>query len=237
MNHFMVSAGLTAACTFVLGVYGLTREAGQVRRRLFAAYSWAISIWSAAVTLLPFVPAPVAVWAGRVLHGGAIFIPVLLFHFVRSMRESDRWGGVGVVAAYGIGVFYNLLNLFTERFTTEIVYRIGYAYPRPAGGVYLSYFVFFIVLVGWSLASLWTLSRALSKYRGRGVRLFVFASVLGYLGGMDNFLIMIDVQAFPLFPYGLYLVVLYTLMTGYALRKYCFLAPWVAGAAGKENGM
>jgi len=169
------------------------------------------------------IPEPWAVWYGRLLHLGCTFIPVLFFHFTVMLSGVYEHEKAKLIAAYAIALAYNLLNLFPGIFTREIVYRLGYAYPRPMGLVYFSYFLFFVTLV---LYGLWKLRKTLphlSKDEARGFHLIIVATSLGYLGGMNNFLIMIDVQLFPLFPFGLYLVVLYAVIASYAINKYHLL--------------
>jgi len=128
-----------------------------------------------------------------------------------------------VVAAYSIATIYNLLNLFQGFFTDEIVYRSGYAYPRPVGLIYFSYFIFFATLVTCGLIVLWKTLASLSRYQARGLRLFILATALGYLGGLNNFLIMIDVRLFPLFPHGLYAVALYGVVASFFVHRYSLL--------------
>jgi hypothetical protein len=51
------------------------------------------------------------------------------------------------------------------------------------------------------------------------LKLLLTTHILAYLGGMDNFLIMVDIRLPPLYPYGLYLIPPYAVATMYALRR------------------
>jgi hypothetical protein len=190
---------------------------------MFTCYSWSIALWSFCFTQLPSVPAPWDLWYGRLLHLGCIFIPVLFYHFSLAVAGADKQAKGTILAAYAVAVTYNVLNLFPGLFTAEIVQRVGYAYPRPIGPLYFSYFIFFALLVGFGLAALQKAVRSVAGDQAEGIRLFMALTLLGYLGGLNNFLIMIDVQLFPLFPYGLYLVAIYGVGAMYVLTRYDLL--------------
>jgi len=135
---------------------------------------------------------------------------------IAGRYERHKWK---LLVAYTIAVAYNLFNLHPGIFTSEIVYRSGYAYPKPMGLLYFSYFLFFVGLVTWGLITLWQTCFCLPREAARWLRVYVALTLAGYLGGMNNFLIMIDLRLFPLFPYGLYMVSLYAVISTYILSK------------------
>jgi hypothetical protein len=134
-----------------------------------------------------------------------------------SQYERHKWK---LLVAYTIATAYNFFNLYPGIFTSEIVYRSGYAYPKPVGLLYFSYFLFFVGLVAWGLITLWRTCSYLPREAARWLRVYAVLTLMGYLGGMNNFLIMIDLRLFPLFPYGLYMVVLYTVISAYVLSRW-----------------
>lgn len=223
MNHLILSGSWTSLLTFILGLFALLRGPRKKTNQMFTCYSWSIALWSFCFTQLPSVPAPWDLWYGRLLHVGCVFIPVLFYHFAMALAGAEKQAKGAILAAYVIAVTYNLLNLVPGVFTAEIVQRPGYAYPKPIGLLYFSYFVFFALLVGFGLAALRKAVRSIADEQAKGLRLFMVLTLLGYLGGLNNFLIMIDVQLFPLFPYGLYLVAIYGVAAMYVLKRYDLL--------------
>lgn len=224
MNHLIFSASLVAILTFLVGLVAFLKDPQSRSSRLFALYSWSIALWSFCFTRMHVVPVSLALWHGRLLHLGCTFIPVLFFHFAITFSGVYKREKARLLAAYAVTVIYNLLNLFPGFFTGEIVYRAGYAYPRPIGFLYLSYFLLFVTLVIYGLAVLWGTLPRLKQDQAKWLCLFTVVTALAYLGGMNNFLIMIDVQLFPLFPYGLYAVIVYGLVASYLVMRYPFLS-------------
>ena len=219
MNHFTNSALLSAAFSLVTAVLVLFKNAAQANR-ILSLYWVSISFWafwvgSQASTIEMVSP----FWWGWLLHLGCIFIPALLFHstLILTKQKSSQLFQVMKIA-YGIGILFNLLNLFTLAFTNGIVYRDTYAYPKPSL-IYPLYFVFFVVLVIWSTLLLIGYLPKVPDSKKMVFKLFLITQTLAYCGGMDNFLIMADIRIPPLYPFGLYVIPLYAVVTVYAI---CF---------------
>lgn len=222
MNHLILSANFVSLLTFILGLSTILKGSRNEVNLTFALYSWSITLWSLCFAKLHTVPPEWAIWWGRFLHLGCTFIPVLFLHFawVLSGLKKNEWK---ITIVYAIALGYNLLNLIPGVFTGEIVYRSGYAYPRPIGLIYFSYLLFFVTLVVSGLVMLYKMLPRLPQGEARWLRMFIILTLCGYLGGMNNFLIMIDVRLFPLFPYGLYAIVLYCVAVGYLINRYSLL--------------
>jgi two-component system, NtrC family, sensor kinase len=75
----------------------------------------------------------------------------------------------------------------------------------------------------------WGLFRLVRGYvkaeglRKNQLKYLLFGSLLGYVGGVDNFLYLYDVTIFPLFPYGTYAIPIYVSSTAYAIAQYRLL--------------
>ena len=218
-SHLIASAELTSILTLSLGLIVLLRDVRCRLNQIFALYSLSISIWSFCFSRLHEVSSHLAISLGRILHLGCTFIPVLFAHFTIALAGRYRRHKWRLLVAYLIAGAYNLFNLYPGIFTSQIVYRSGYAYPKPVGLLYFSYFLFFVGLVTWGLIVIWQTCFYLEREAARWLRLFTLLTLVGYAGAMNNFLIMIDVRLYPLFPYGLYMVVLYATISIYTLSR------------------
>jgi len=216
MNHYILGIALACAAMATVGLLSILKNATDKLHWQFGIYFLSIALWSFTVAVSPHTP-QFASWLdflwSRTLHVGCIFIPVLFFHFAVTFANA-RAQGKWLPFAYGIAVLFNLLNIFTTTFTRETAYRVQYSYPRPVAPLYLFYVAFFFVLVIATLVILWNARRQCSSQRATVLLLFLIASAMGYFGGVDNFLIMIDVRLFPLYPYGGYLIFLYAVTAG-----------------------
>ena len=226
MNHFVFSAALASLFSLITALIAWCYYPASRVSRILGTYWFSIAFWSFFVGSQPhsiklFSP----FWWGWFLHLGCTFIPVLLFHFVVLFTKSNnKTFRFSLVTSYVMTGVFNLLNLLTPTFTYGTEYRDWYAYPKPAI-FYPIYFAFFIILVIWSTI---LLVRYVMEMFAGGIftnrfRLFLLltAHVLAYMGGMDNFLIMADIRIPPLYPYGLYPILLYALATIYNKEELC----------------
>ncbi len=226
MNHFVFSAALTSFFSLIT-TFIVWRSCPTSRIRcILGTYWFSIAFWSFFVGSQPYsIKLFSPFWWGWLLHLGCTFIPVLLFHFVVLFTNyNNKKFRVSLVTSYVITSVFNLLNLLTPTFTHGTEYRDWYAYPRPAI-VYPLYFIFFVTLVIWSTI---LLARHIAETSANGILknrfrllLLLVTHVLAYIGGMDNFLIMVDIRVSPFYPYGLYPILLYALATVYNKEELC----------------
>ena len=217
-NHFTFSALLTSITTFLLGIFVLLR--GRWEKRLyqtFALYCFSISIWSFCVTrFTPDFQDPTALW-GRFLHLGAILIPTFFVHFILEfLGEKNK---KILIVTYSVATVFLFFNFFTQLFIKGTVNKPAYSYPNP-NGIYLLYFLFFILCVIYGLYKLFMASLVTSGIRRNQIRYLLWSSVIGYLGGLKNFMILIDLEVFPIYPFGTYAIPFYTMVVVYAIVTY-----------------
>ena len=226
MNHFTFSALLASVAAFLAGGYVWLLSPSRRTNRLFALYWLSIAFWAFFVgTQARIIPILSGFWWGWLLHLGCTFIPVLLFHavIVFTNQKSSRHRAA-LKASYAITILFNLLNLWAGVFTGQTIYRDAYAYPKPALFFPL-YFILFVVLAVWSTLLLIQRLPLLASPEKNLLKLIVATHVIAYIGGVDNFLIMVDVRLPGLYPYGLYAIPLYALVTSYGARRLFKTAP------------
>lgn len=223
MNHFTVSALLTSVFSVAVCLYALTHRNGGRRVNRFLALYWcSIASWSFFVGLQAWflVSIPATLW-GWLLHLGALCVPATFFHFTLVLTQRVAKSRAALVIVYGLTALFLLLNSFTRIFTNGIAYREGYAYPIPAL-LYPVFFVTFVSFVSWGTVLMLTHLRSIHSERRAPFIIFLIFHLLACLGGMDNFAIMWDIKIFPLYPFGLYAVVLYACTAIYAAKKNVF---------------
>ena len=89
-THIGLSALLTSVTTAALGSFVLVKNSRSKLYRVFSLYSFSIAFWSAFVAVHVFTEdRRLAILAGKYLHVGAAFIPVMFVHFV-SEFFGDR---------------------------------------------------------------------------------------------------------------------------------------------------
>ncbi|MBD3296469.1 MAG: GAF domain-containing protein, partial [Candidatus Omnitrophica bacterium] len=218
INHFMLSALFTAVTTFLLGIFVLL--GGRWKRSLyvkFALYSFSITIWCACVSVYtPDFNDVDLIW-GKMLHVGAILIPVFFVQYVSEFLKLDNRKLRGIVNA--LGGLLIVTDLFTELIVNGTVNTAHYSYPKP-GPLYPYVFLFFIycTLYGiYKLAAAYIHEKSVQK---RKIGYLLFGSIFGYLGGLKNFMIVAGIELFPIYPYGTYAIPVYTLIVAYAIIRH-----------------
>lgn len=217
VNHFVTSASLVFVFTLVSGIYFVLRPGST--DRLFGLFWFSVAFWTCFVAmqfqLLSWMPG--YVW-GWLLHVGCISVPVLFCHFAFHVADHGQNRSILLTAAYVIAITFIVLNICTPLLTQEIIYRDHYAYPKPAV-LYPLYILFFQLMGLWSVFLILQWRRQLPAKLQKILYLFLILHALAYIGSMDNFFIMYDIRIFPLYPYGLYLILPYVFLGSYAVSK------------------
>ncbi len=217
-NHFTFSSLITAIATFILGVFVLFK--GRFRKLLyiiFALYSFSIAWWSLCATkFTPDFQDPYLIW-GRLLHLGAILIPALFIHFVFEFLEEKN--KKVILLCYLITGMFLGFNFFTRLFIKGITNKTFYSYPTPSI-IYPFYFAFFAVCVLFGLYKLFRASLITTGARRNQIKYLLWSSLFGYIGGFKNFMILVGLEIFPIYPYGTYAIPIYVLVVTIAIIKY-----------------
>lgn len=223
MNHFTFSGLVVSMTTLVLGSFVLSKKKSRVGV-IFFFYSFSIAFWSFFVFLHgPNMNKNYAFTLGRLLHVGAIFIPIFFLHFTLILTNFiDRWE-LRLRVIYIVGVVFLFTNLVSKKFISGTTFTTNYAFPTP-GPVYPIFFIFFISLIIISLLLLRKkMKAAKSSHEKTRMALLYYSSIIGYTGGMDNFAITKNVHIPLLYPYGTYAIALYAGVMAYAIIKHSFL--------------
>ena len=217
-NHFTFSSLITAITTFVLGLFVLFK--GRWRRSLyviFALYSFSIAWWSFCATkFTPDFQDSYLIW-GRLLHLGAILIPAFFIHFVFEFLEEKN-KKIILPCYLTAGIFLGF-NFFTRLFIKGITNKASYSYPTPSI-IYPFYFAFFVVCVIFGLYKLFKASLIMTGFKRNQIKYLLWSSLIGYIGGFKNFMILVGLEIFPIYPYGTYAIPIYVLVVTYAILKY-----------------
>ncbi|MFA5118147.1 MAG: ATP-binding protein [Candidatus Omnitrophota bacterium] len=220
INHFTLSALLTSITTLFLGLFVLFR--GGTKRKsyfIFTLYTLSISLWSFSVSRFDSTLIDDVLFWGRFLHMGAIFIPIFGLHFILHLLEINKQNKAIIISSYAVGAVFTYFNLFTLKLIKGITYRSNYSFPTPST-LYPAFFLFFVLCTGFCLMKLYFGFKD-SKSEIANQRKYLFwGSLIGYTGGLNNFLITANIEIFPLHPFGVYAILIYVAISTYAIIRY-----------------
>ena len=224
-THIGLSALLTSVTTAALGCFVLLKNSRSSLYRVFSLYSFSIALWSAFLALHVFTEnRQFAIITGKYLHVGAAFIPVMFVHFVSEFFGDRKQiiNRIFLIVLYLIaGVFVVLC--INGTLVSDVAPKYGIKYLMVANPGYICLIIFFSLCVSWGLSRLVRGFVAAEGLRKNQLKYLLFGSMLGYAGGVDNFLYLYDISMFPLFPYGTYAIPIYVSSTAYAIAQYRLL--------------
>ncbi|MDP3921723.1 MAG: ATP-binding protein [Candidatus Omnitrophota bacterium] len=223
--HFYLSAVLTAVLNFLLLLFVSKFARNQVLKIRFIWYGIAIAWWALFLFLFSFIgDQKLSYLFCQLLHGSSIFIPPLFFHFLLSYLQIDKkreW--VILRISYIVSAFFWLINIFkSEYFILSVTPKLGFPYFMNPGSLYTAWMVYFFVVVIYGHVTL-LMSVIKSEDITRKQRLFfLIGNSLGYVGGIGTFLPVYNITYFP-YPYGVYGVALFSLVTAYTSIRFKFI--------------
>lgn len=221
MSHFVLSAWVTFFSTSFLASLVFVKGKAKLHK-IFSAYSLCIALW--ALCFAQHVSSEEAtrslLWS-RPLHIFAAFIPVLFLSFTFTLIAPKRvYRTLLKIAAGGAIFFSGLSAVNSPLFMSGVRPRPGLHNLVEAGPLYPLFFAFFIVCATYGLWLIWRAYLRASGISQAQLRYLLLGSLLGYSGGIDNFLIVFDIRLPLLAPFGTYAIPLYVLIASYAIVRY-----------------
>ena len=150
--------------------------------------------------------------------GGSFLIPTLFLHFIFSLLElkSRKWL---LLSSYMLSLTFAGLSATSYMITdAEPKFYLRYLLkPGPIYPIAVSFFLSCVMYGHYELYRAYAKSSGLK--RNQLAQLF-WSSLLGYVGGSANFLMVFDINVPLLNPFGTYALPLYVAATTYAIVKY-----------------
>ena len=225
LQHHLLALCLTTIFSLLLGLFVWLKNPGRWLNRLFALHSFTIAGWAiteSLATILSKTEETAMFWV-RIEHMFVFFLPPLIFHLVAALvNQKDKPTRRIIQTGYSISLLLTFVG-YSPLIYAKQVQRNYLPYWIEPGPLYWVVPLFFWTYVG---ASLLYLRRALRETAGRKhlqLKYFLIASLIGYLGGGTDFMLVYDLYIPWLHPYALYLVAVYKLATAYIIFNHHFI--------------
>lgn len=218
MNIFALSSMVTAIATILLGSFVLIKNMRSKQNRAWFYTSCAIFLWTFGLFwCFQDQTAVQAMFWQKILYLGTILIPITYYYYccllVGKQKEHRFWLTLG----FSLAIIFVFLLFFTNLLISGIIPRndIGYwaITFTPVYYFFLVYFVFYILLL------FWTLSRGMKENDGikkKQIKFVYYAGLVGFSGGSFNFLLDFGIN----YPIGNLFVFLYVAFIAYAITRY-----------------
>lgn len=225
VDFFSLTSILTSFLAVFFGCFVFLHDRRNPVNRMWAIFSLAFAWWSFNYGLLTSShDREMALLWSRLGHLGVICLPVTFAHFVLRFLGRNVGGirKLTLVAGYITTMLIMAVNAGDVAFGTGLFIQdvrpiAGFEFTTEVGSLYAPFFVMFVGFIGYSVAELLVAYRRSVGLRRNQVMYVLLASIIGYSGGLTNFLPAFSVD---IYPYGNYLVPLYISAMSYATVKY-----------------
>ncbi len=216
MNLFALSGLLTlVACIIVVIV--LLKNPHSIINKLCIFFTITVGIWglgSFRIGLIQDRELSLLWW--KIAHIGVIFIPIALVHLIYVfIGKKEKWP---IWIAYGLGVFF-LITLLQGKLINNVewVFDSFYYDGRPPTLLYVIFTILWYLAVFYAHIILFLNFRKATAIKRNQTKYFFFALFAGFSGGITCYF---PVFGLDIYPYGNLTVLLYPVITTYAILRY-----------------
>lgn len=143
---YSISSLLTILINIPLGIFVFLNDKRAEANRVFVLLMLAISVWALGMFFHVTSNSQItALFWGRFLHFGSLFIPVVFFHFILSLLDLNEKKYWLVRFGYLCALVFFVLN-FTDLLVKGVSHKGLFLYLNDVGafyGAYIVYFMFF----------------------------------------------------------------------------------------------
>src|SRR5262249_13096827 len=149
-------------------------------------------------------------------------LPAVYLHFALEYVQLAQNRQKLIRIYYFISIVL-ILFVFSPWFLS-ITYRPTFGFyitkPRMLYPVHIALFIGAVIYIQVEL--LINLVKSSGEKKNQ-IKYFLIATMIGYSGGMTNYLINYDVKMFPLYPFGNYTILLYVVIIGFNILRNKFM--------------
>lgn len=223
--NLLIALAITFVTTFFIGIFVLLKSKGNKTKIIFAFYSFSIAWWSFFQFMANNANTSQAsgFWSNITMLG-AWFIPALFLHFTISFLniKNRKWV---VYFGYILSLFFSIMMIYpsTSFDSAKITHRffLKYWVTADVGGiVYHFATVFFFICTTYGLLKIFKAYNVSTSDKRNQLAYLFWASLVGYIGGSSNFLLVYNIYIPILHPFGTYFGGLYVFTIAYAIIKH-----------------
>ncbi len=217
MGIYALIALINGIASSILGPLVYFKNPKETTHKTFGLFCLAVAVWGYAYFFWQIsATEKVALFWSRGLMAGAVLIPIFYFHFVLALVNKIKKKKKLLIFGYLIFLFFFLAN-FTPWFIKGVTPKLNFAFwPNPG----ILYHPFLLVWFFYAFFTIYLLFKQYSISSGAQkaqLRYVSIGTVIGYLGGITNYLLWYDI---PLPPIGNWAIALYMGIVAYAIVKY-----------------
>ncbi len=223
--HYVLVAVLTFFSTSILGWYVFKKGPRKTLNRSYGFWAFCVAAWSFFLALSVISQSYyLALLSSRALHLVATILPVVYLQFVLNFISGHTKGEERKILLFFCGVMGCTLIALPTPWLVDVAWKSSFGFfvsvPKT---LYILHLFTFIGCVSVATYKLLRAFLSSSGTKRKQLQYFLLATMIGYSGGVTNYLINYDFKLFPLYPFGNYTILAYVLVVGIAIVRYRFM--------------
>ena len=217
INSFTLPNLAIVVTSLILGIFVLLKDKNVLINRLLFFLSLCIGIWSFGfLKTITSANAESALFWGRFLYIGAIFIPTVFLHFIFSILNDLKNRKKILFIAYSLCVLFLIFD-FTPWFIKDVTPMPPFKYYDVPGTIYPFYVISLLVQIIYAHYKLIKALKNLIGIKRNQIKYVLGASLIAFTGGISGIL---PVFGIIIPPYGNYLIALYPVIISYSIVQH-----------------
>lgn len=214
--YFSFSGVVIAITAAILGLFVYYRNPKNIINQTYALFNLSVFFWAVGYIFWPISSdKPTTLYWFRILHMGAIFIPITFFHFTVSFLSVNRKFLVRI--GYILGLFFLCFSfspLYIKDMRPVSIFRY-WGVPGPLYHLYLIMYHLYAFYACYLLYKEFIITT--DPTRKKQVFYMCIGMILGYCAGSSNYILFYRV---PIPPFANILGIAYSTMAAYAIVAY-----------------
>jgi len=220
MTFFSISGLLNGVSCFLLGIFVFLRDRKNLTYKTYFYFALSVGVWSFGYYFWPLAKDKLsALNSFRLLHYGAVFIPIFYYHFILTWTDQIKRRKPSLIIGYILAITIALFiptKLYIQDMVPKFIFKF-WAVPGVLYHFYLVYFFFYVVVAIYLIFKEMKRSQGIRKSQCKYV---LWASIIGYLGGSTNYPLWYNI---PIYPVVNVFVTVYVGIIAYAILRHQLL--------------
>lgn len=218
MFLYILSNAIVCFICLIVGIFVLLKNKKALINRLWFLFSISVSLWAFCSIKTVFAPNEAsALFWGRFLYVGAVFIPSIFYHFIQVLIDNACKRLKIILISYLLSFFFLILN-FTDFFIKGVSPKPPFKYYDEPGILYPLFIIFFVIFITLSILNLINTYRKSVGVKRNQLKYVIWASLIGFIGGSSS--IPLVFGNIPLFFFTYPLLAIFPAIIGYAILKH-----------------
>ena len=217
MNFYYTLISLfTGILSCFLGIFCYLKNPKSITNKIWALLNLSIGFWAFSTFMMMFSRnhASGLFWC-RMLHFGAIFIPIFYLHFAFSLSNYKKRDFL--IVGYILTNIFLVLN-FTNLVIKDAIPKLSFRF-YPVGGIfYPPFLLMFISFPIYGLIRLILKRREAIGFKKEQLTYVVIASFIAFVGGSTNYPLVLGINIYPIGH--LFGIIIYIVLISYAIVKF-----------------